>query len=74
MQLIPRRRYRKLSPYISRRQTKHRQRGDRLTILKVKLIDFIYANLLKGALAVLLFMSFLFFWYSRDLPSPDKIQ
>jgi len=45
-----------------------------LTILKVKLIDFIYANLLKGALAVLLFMSFLFFWYSRDLPSPDKIQ
>ena len=42
--------------------------------LQVRTVNFVYANSFKIIALTFLFFIFLFLFYSRDLPSPDKVQ
>jgi penicillin-binding protein 1C len=46
----------------------------KLHILKIKILSFLPSAIIGSVALFFLISAFLFFWYSRDLPVPDKVQ
>lgn len=74
--MAARRRYggfRKISPF---RDYPRNYKGTsyKLRLLRVKLLSFASSSSIIVAILLVIFLFMLFLWYSRDLPSPEKIK
>src|SRR3990167_5225219 len=66
------RKYKRLN--LTRRRQFSLHNNYRLRLLKVRTADFLLANSWKIIVGAALFFFLLFVYYSKDLPSPDKIR
>lgn len=72
MSYFSRKKYRRLN--FRNKKTLSPEFSYKLRFIKIILINFLYANSIKIIVGFFLFFTLLFFIYSKDLPTPEKIK